>query len=563
MINLPDDIKNQLYAQLSELSNDSIFILDAKKHYIHVNASFERMIGMSQANLIGRYFSIYEWEKIRPDTQKILSNIDTILDEEGYYEGFMELSTRNRTKINLQLRAWSVQLTDKLYYVGTFRDAKPSENIPAPRLDLLTYDSVTKLPNREYFFIQFTDLLLDTYQELVLIRLNFDRFRLIKHTFSKKQQYDLLKEFVNRVISVDMDNLRLFSRFSSDDFALLFEAKNAQLVRNDLDKLMRLTELPYFIGQDHVYLHFSAGVSHFPKQGRQVNILLENAEKAMHYVKDKGGDDIFWYTEELNHETVAHLRIESEIRKAIENKEFFPVYQPKVDLTTSEIIGFEALVRWQHPIRGVLAPDQFLESIVEHKLSFELFRQMAQQVFDHMEIWQKQGFDHSICVNADASEILHPQLTSFLEDMLKKYNVDQHSLHIEVTEMTLMRKHNDIRQRFMKLKELGICLALDDFGTGYASISYLQHYPFDYLKIDKSFVNDIESDTTQQHIVKAIIDLADALCLKTVVEGIETQQQSKLMKDLGCQFAQGYYYGKAMSFAEADKRLKNNQKTLP
>ena len=247
--------------------------------------------------------------------------------------------------------------------------------------------------------------------------------------------------------------------------------------------------------------------------------------------------------------------MESELRAATTEGQFIPYYQPKFLLDTGIITGFEALVRWQHPTRGLLKPICFIDAILTHKLSFELFTQMAHQIAKQLSEWQKRGFCQHICINADTAEFSHPDFFAMVSGLLTEYNIASYQLHIEVTESSLIQRHDDVRKQLNSLKELDVCLALDDFGTGYASLSYLQEYPFDFIKIDKSFISKIDTDRTQHAIVKAILDLAAALDMHVIAEGIETEQQRDILLDMGCKNGQGYWFGKPVPADVATEML--------
>ena len=176
---------------------------------------------------------------------------------------------------------------------------------------------------------------------------------------------------------------------------------------------------------------------------------------------------------------------------------------------------------------------------------------MAVQIAEQLTIWQGLGFDQHICINADAAEFSHPDFFDMVSNLLVEHDIAAPQLHIEVTESSLIQRHANVKKQLNLLKELGICLALDDFGTGYASLSYLQEYPFDFIKIDKSFISKITNDRTQRAIVKAILDLAEALDMQVIAEGIETEQQRDLLLDMGCQYGQGYWFGKPMTAEQA------------
>lgn len=246
--------------------------------------------------------------------------------------------------------------------------------------------------------------------------------------------------------------------------------------------------------------------------------------------------------------------------QAIANNQFEAHYQPKVRLEDSVIVGFEALVRWRHPTRGILKPNKFIDDIIRYNLSFTLFSQLSEQVAQLLVKWQAMGFSQHICINADAAEFSHPDFNGTVSDLLDRYNIAPYQLHIEMTESSLMPNGEDIKQRLVELKKSKICLALDDFGTGYSSLSYLQKYPFDFIKIDKSFISTLNSNQTQQAIVKAILDLALALDMQAIAEGIETEQQYELLREMGCLYGQGYWLGHAVSADAATQMLRHSNK---
>ncbi|MGM8870659.1 EAL domain-containing protein [Psychrobacter sp. 2Y5] len=242
------------------------------------------------------------------------------------------------------------------------------------------------------------------------------------------------------------------------------------------------------------------------------------------------------------------------LAQAIADNQFVAYYQPKFNLETKSIIGFEALVRWQHPTRGLLKPKDFIDDIISYGLSFALFSQLSEQAAQLLVKWQSMDFLAHICINADAAEFSHPDFNQTISQLLVKYHIEPYRLHIEMTESSLLPSNDNIQQRLTDLKALNVCLALDDFGTGYASLSYLQQYPFDFIKIDKSFVSELDSNPTQQAIVQAILDLALALDMQAVAEGIETEQHYERLREMGCIYGQGYWLGHPVN-AEAATQL--------
>lgn len=548
---ITEPIKQQLLAQLCERCEDAIFILDANLRYMSVNAAYEMMIGYHEDFLIGRPLGVYTAEFLSERERIILNNITNNLNNDGFYENNFAMATRYGQTLNCHMTFRQVMSNHTIYYVGVVRDISAVVKDKEDLVHLLNFDQHTGLPNRKVFLSQVSDLLLESYQEVVIVRFNIDGYRRLASILGADNMTILLQRFVARVNQLEMLQCRCFSHFGGDDFALVFEFNDANMARHQLDSLMQMCERPFAFDDNVIYLHISVGVSYFPEQGNQLTTLLTQAEKAENYVKQQGGDDVCWYHDGLRSANHGSLQLEAELRQAIDDGQFIAYYQPKILLKTGDIIGFEALVRWQHPTRGLLAPAEFIDILITLKLSFELFCQMAMQIAEQLSRWQAMGFHHHICINADAAEFSHPEFFSFIKKLFIQHRISPHKLHIEVTETSLMLNHASVERQLMALKSLGVCLALDDFGTGYASLSYLQRYPFDFIKIDKSFISKIVEDPVQYAIVKAILDLGYALNMPVIAEGIETEAQRDLLLKIGCTYGQGYWFSHPITASDA------------
>ena len=552
--------KQQVLTQLCEQLEDAIFILDANLCYLSVNACYEMTIGYTESFLLGRPLGIYAAEFLSKEEQDILVEINKHLDASGFYEKDFAMANRYGQTIDCHITYRKIYVEQTVYYVGMLRDMSSAIQDRKQLAHLLNYDQVTGLPNRKVFLSQANDLLLDSYQEVVMVRFNIDRYRSLASLLGPDGINTLIKSFVTRIKKLKLNHLHYFSHFGGDDFALLFECHDANLIRHQLDSLMQMCERPFTLDDNeateaNIHCHISVGVSYFPSDDNDLIELLTRAEKALQYVKNQGGDDICWYDTVINEDTTDSWQLEAELRVATAEGQFIPYYQPKFELATGIITGFEALVRWQHPTRGLLSPIHFIDAIITHKLSFELFSQMGIQIAKQLSIWQQQGFCQHVCINADAAEFSHPNFSEMVSCLLTQHDISVHQLHIEVTESSLIQRHSNVKKQLESLKELGICLALDDFGTGYASLSYLQEYPFDFIKIDKSFISNIENNPTQRAIVKAILDLGNALNMQVIAEGIETEGQRDVLLSMGCKQGQGYWLSKPMTAESATNML--------
>lgn len=547
--------KQQLLSELCEHLEDAVFILDAHLRYLTINSAYKEMLDYKQEFLIGRPLGIYAKEFLSEKESALFKHISDTLTTEGYYENKFVLATRYGQKINCHIKFHKTTVDGNTYYLAIVRDISSTVKDRQQLSHLLNYNQLTGLPNRKVFLSQSNDLLIATGQSVVFTRANIDRYRILTNSLGQDLVNELMIEFVDRVNELELKKLICFAHFGGDDFGLLFEDNDTTMIHSEIERILQICERPYRVKNKNIYLQISIGISHYPRDGHEATNLVNKAEKALHYAKQQGGQEVRQYTDKMNHIAVDNLQLETELRQAINGNQFEPHYQPKVDLDTGAIVGFEALVRWRHPSRGLLSPKHFIDAIVRHKMSFDLFCQMALQIAEQLSAWQNMGFTQHVCINADATEFGNPRFFDVVDQLFTQFPIHPHQLHIEVTESSLMLRHVNIKEQLSALKTLGVCLALDDFGTGYASLSYLQEYPFDFIKIDKSFIADMVDNRTQKAIVQAILDLTVALDMSAIAEGIETEQQRNLLLQMGCQHGQGYWFGRPVAADVATKLL--------
>ena len=581
---ITDSIKQQLLAQFCEEHDNAISILDANLHYLSVNRAFEVMIGYNSEFLLNRPLGVYATEFLSPKDSTTLNDMIDQLRSTGLYSNNVSIASRYGQTLDCSVTYRQMTIDDQVYFIGMFRDISAIVKDKEKLTHLLNFDPLTGLPKREVFLSQANHLLLDNSGEVFIVRFNINRYRTLAASIGLTQGNNLIIEFVQRVNDLKLKHLKCFAHFGSDDFALLFDSCHKSQVSHQLGRLMQVGQQPFIIDccskdqlinayprdeivdfnglvdsssfkKINIYLQLSIGISHYPKNDNHLIGLLTKAETALQYVRESKADDICWYHTDLDRFSSDSLQLEAELRMAIEKCQFVPFYQPKVNLSTGKIIGFEALVRWQHPTRGLLKPSHFIDAIIKYKLSFELFCQMALQITKHLQAWKDLGFNQNICINANATEFSHTDFYGFLRDLFSKKLINPTQLHIEITESSLMLRHANVKKQLEQLKSLGVGLALDDFGTGYSSLSYLQEYPFDIIKIDKSFIIKMVNSKTQQAIIKAILDLALALDMVVIAEGIETEEQRDLLLTMGCLYGQGYWFSRPIPYSSATRML--------
>jgi EAL domain-containing protein (putative c-di-GMP-specific phosphodiesterase class I) len=294
-----------------------------------------------------------------------------------------------------------------------------------------------------------------------------------------------------------------------------------------------------------LHITLSVGISVFPRDGGDVQTLVRNADAALYRAKAEGRNDFYYYTEEMTTSVFERLQIESALRNALKNDELVLHYQPQYSLVTGEIIGVEALIRWNHPEMGLLLPSRFIDMAEDTGLIVTIGEWVLSTACREMKLWLDQGYDFGrIAVNVSGLQLQRGDFQKVVKEVLFNTRLDPERLELEITENFIMNKPEKAIAILDNLKSIGIQIAVDDFGTGYSSLSYLKRLPVDKLKIDRSFVRDIPHDRNDEAITCAILALGKALDLKVIAEGVETQMQKEFLLMQGCDEAQGYLYSK-------------------
>ena len=300
-----------------------------------------------------------------------------------------------------------------------------------------------------------------------------------------------------------------------------------------------------------IYITSSIGISIYPQDGLDTENLIHKADKAMYFAKQNGRNNYAFYFDDLKKDSARLLLLESELRKALQNKDFTMHYQPKVSIHTEQIIGVEALVRWTSDKLGIVSPGEFIPVAEDSGLIIPLSEIIIEKVCLDINSWRNKGIDQ-LLVSVNIAG-LHFQQEDFIErisNILKKYNCSPQMFEMELTERTLMKDSSEIVNKLVRLKNMGFKISIDDFGTGYSSLSYLNRFPLDYLKIDSSFIQQMTSLQEKQAVVDCIIMMAHRLHIKVVAEGVESKEQVELLKRMDCDFIQGYYFSKPLPSEE-------------
>jgi EAL domain-containing protein (putative c-di-GMP-specific phosphodiesterase class I) len=352
------------------------------------------------------------------------------------------------------------------------------------------------------------------------------------------------------------------ARLSGDEFVvILSEHAGEPLSRDIVQRVMESVARPVMLGTKEFFVTCSIGVAVFPSEGTSADSLIEHADIAMYRAKKLGRNNFQFYTPAMNEESLERVRIETALRNALERDEFVLHYQPQVDLASGEIVGMEALIRWEHPELGTVPPVRFISVAEETGLIVQIGAWVMRTAAAQNKAWQDAGLGRlRVAVNLSARQFGDPDLIAGIEAVLADTALDPACLEIELTESLFMSEASAAVELLHRMKALGVNLSIDDFGTGYSSLSYLSRFPIDVLKIDRSFVADITHDANDAAIVSSIIALAHNLKLSVIAEGVETVEQLDYLRSQGCDEMQGYFFSRPLPAAEFEELLRDKHR---
>jgi diguanylate cyclase (GGDEF)-like protein/PAS domain S-box-containing protein len=448
---------------------------------------------------------------------------------------------------------------DPLFY-GVFLDVSDRKRMESELERLALYDALTGLPNRALFADRLTHVLARRGRELstAVYFLDLDRFKRINDSLGHAAGDEVLREVAQRLSEVVRPEDTV-ARFGGDEFTVLCESVGGVLEAVSIaDRLQRPLRNPLDIGGAELRLSASIGVALVePGEDGDAQHLIEDADAAMYRAKQRGGARAELFDSGMRDNAVRALRIEQELQQALEHGDLRLYFQPGVDLTSGQVVGAEALVRWQHPQRGLIVPDRFLRVAEETGLIVPLGAWVIGEACAKLAEWQSRPDTAKLhlSLNLSARELTHPDVVTTVLDCVRSSGIDPRFLTIEVTESTAMADGDSGFRALRDLSGEGLRVAIDDFGTGYSSLEQLRRMPVDIVKVDRSFVSGMSEDSTDHALVAAVVGMGRALKLAVVAEGIETPAQAEALRDLGCHIGQGFLFAKPLSAEALDELL--------
>jgi len=550
-------------------STEGILITDSNRVILRANTSFSRITGYSAKDVVGKKPSFLKSER-----------------HDELFFGAIEESLKNNQK--WQGEIWNRKKNGAIYpqwlsiipvlkngaieqYIGIFTDISGFLTNNTVMRNHAYSDSLTGLPNRMLLYDRITFMLNLARRRngiMCVLYLDINRFKIINDTLGYALGDQLLQNVAAR-LKLSTREVDSVFRLGDDEFAILLEdvdkPQDASIVAK---RILSSCAKPFMLKDQEMYVTVSVGISIFPTDGEHFEHLLKNAETAMLRAKELGISNFQHYKPSMDTQSFENLTLEYNLQKALKNNQFQVFYQPIIHLRTGRIVGAEALIRWKHPDLGMVTPAQFIPLAEETGLILPIGDWVLETACHDMQHWNMTtGQSLFISVNLSARQFQQAELAENITRQLERTGLSPALLKLEITESIGMKNPVQTLKTLRQLKKLGILFAIDDFGTGYSSLSYLKEFPIDTIKIDKSFVMEMESNSNDSAIVDAVIALAKSLDLDVIAEGVETAPQVEYLLSRACAMVQGYYFSRPVCHDDFEKLLEHppwlNEHKLP
>lgn len=540
------DATLRLAASVFESANEGILITD--RHHIveAVNPAVTKITGYKPEDILNQPIKFMSESRISPEQR---AEMIEKVEKEGAWQGEVWGMRKDGTVFPKALTVTGVydNAGKAVHFINSFSDISERKLAEERIYSLAHNDGLTGLPNRMDLYGRLQQAMATAARHhgiMAVMILDMDNFKIINDTLGHHVGDGLLMEIANR-LKASVRGSDIVARLGGDEFVVvLTETDSLHTTANVAEKILHNLGCAYLVDGYELHSTPSIGIGIFPHDGDSAEALMKNVDTAMYHAKSMGRNNYQFFTEAMRLAVGERLRMENSLRQAIIKKEFVLHYQPQVDIVSGRVSGVEALVRWRHPELGLISPLKFISVAEESDLIIPLGEWVLKEACRQAKLWQKAGIDLRMSVNLSARQLRSKNLLGLVERLIKKYEIEPGSLELEITESIAMDNPEKTIELLTKLRSKGVALAIDDFGTGYSSLSYLRMLPINRLKIDQSFVKDIESDPNDAAICAATIALAHILGLSLVAEGVETQAQMEYLREQGCDTAQGYLFSK-------------------
>jgi diguanylate cyclase (GGDEF)-like protein/PAS domain S-box-containing protein len=548
------------FRSLTELSSDWYWEQDAQLRFTYLSPGFTERSGGDPARVLGR--RRWDFEDVVP-AAGTWEDHRAMLESHQPFGEFEQIHvTADGTRVFIASSGVPIfnEAGAFIGYRGVGRNVTARRNSERMMERLARFDAATGLPNRNLVHERIQQAIAAARRRdsgVGVLLLDLDRFKLVNDTLGH-QRGDALLAQVGLSLKDCVRREDTVGRMGGDEFAVVLgelpRPDDAALVAR---KILDSFGAPFDLEGQEAFITASIGVATFPQDGDDADTLLQRADAAMYRAKESSRNAYCFYTSEMNERAAAKLQLNSDLRRAVERAEFELNYQPKVRLDTGALVGMEALLRWRHPERGMVAPNDFVPALEDTGLIMGVGDWVVAEACRQLRRWIDAGLAPlPIAVNLSVKQFRRRDLDAAIDRQLSAYGLARGLLELEVTESSLMEDPRDAVRQLRTLRDAGLSISADDFGTGYSSLAYLTRLPLSALKIDRGFVNDALRDPQSAAIVRMVIDMARRLNMDVVAEGIETEAHAEFLRQQGCELGQGYLYGRPVPAADIAARLK-------
>ncbi|MCA1065866.1 EAL domain-containing protein [Rossellomorea sp. AcN35-11] len=528
------------YRSLVELSPDIIAVINNEK-FDYINEAGSKLLGAESASeIINKHISSFT---SRENISMVREKTRNSLTGERFELTVYSLDGK---VIEVEISAMPILYGGRMALQLVGRDITNRKKAEKTIHTMAYYDTLTGLPNRNKFKQYLNESINESPdQPMSIFFLDLDRFKVINDTKGHSTGDEILVKVAGRLEDVVQEDGIVF-RQGGDEFIIILSNLGLTRVEQVARDILQAFTSPIIIQEQEFFVTPSIGISMYPKDGEEQESLIKHADTAMYLAKEKGKNNYQFYYPELEKVSSRNMELENGLRKALERHEFTLHYQPKVDLETKDILGVEALIRWEHPVLGMVSPCEFIPLAEETGLIIPIGKWVLNEACKQSKEWEEAGFGIiPMAVNISVRQIKDDHFVEMVKETLEQLQFEPSRLELEITE-SIMQDFEKSTKVLNKLKKVGVIISMDDFGTGYSSLNNLRHLPIDHIKIDKSFVDDIMEDPTQVSIVKAIIDISQNMNFTTIAEGIETEEQVLFLKRNACKVGQGYHFSRPL-----------------
>ena len=533
---------------------DLVAIFEPEGHLRYLNESGRRLLELSVEKDISRYTiqELFATDK----NQQPFAEILAIARQQGSWSGETLLQITGKKELPVsQVVLAHKESDDTIEYLSTTaRDISERKRFEAELQHQATHDRLTSLPNRFLLLEHFASALKNAQRHnynIAVLFIDLDNFKRINDSLGHTAGDILLEQIAQRLQSCMRSNDTV-ARHGGDEFTIVInELKDPENILDVLNKLYNAFKHPVIIHNHDVYVTFSIGIALYPHDGDRIEDLLRHADTAMYRAKSMGPNQYCFYASDMNIRGHELLALEADLRRAVVQNEFVLHYQPQIDLHNNRVIGTEGLIRWHHPVRGLVPPADFIPLLERSGMIISVGEWVLRQACKTHRDWRAAGFnDIRISVNVSATQFNDIDLLDKIRYALRDEEMPKHALELEITENILMRDPAGAAEVLESINALGVRIAVDDFGTGYSSLAYLKRFPLDALKIDQTFMTDLTDHSGDAAIVEASISLAHKLDMEVTAEGVETSGQLEFLRTHDCDLVQGYYFCRPLPMPE-------------